>query len=231
MTIDIAEARLCVQASADAYTSTPDIQSLMAHVRILTDSTGKMIIAFRGTDQPLDVLTDARIWRSRADGYEVHSGFLYGWRSVSEYVLNASKSSGRVVVTGHSLGGALAKLCALAIEKVTPGRVAAVHTFGQPRVGNRAFAYTYNAALRDRTFRWINQEDIVPRLPGVLTGYVHCGHEMFMPSIGPWRMPSPLWFKLLSDVVGAWREWKKGRVALLADHHIAGYQAQLLKPR
>lgn len=49
----------------------------------------------------------------------VHAGFMNVWLSISEGIiakvkeLKASKSSAKILVTGHSLGGAVANLCAL----------------------------------------------------------------------------------------------------------------------
>jgi hypothetical protein len=42
------------------------------------------------------------------------------------------------------------------------------------------------------------------------------------------KINPPIWFKALSDAVGLYKEWKQGKVALLADHFVAAYQARLL---
>jgi len=234
---DIAQARACAQASADVYSLSGRapkdslIETQLAHV-LIRDITGPdqvvtKLLAFRGTANPLDFVTDFRIWLKPANGFRVHAGFLTAWQSVENRILDGMGAS-RYLVTGHSLGGALAALCALAIESRVPNAVTAVHTFGQPRVGNLTFALVYRAALSERTWRWVNEEDVVARLPGRLSGYCHAGQEVFMPSMGPWRLNPPLWFKLASDLVGAYREWRDGRIALLADHHIAAYQAKVV---
>jgi len=240
---DLEQARACLRASALAYSNPANsasgiwaegtglrIQTSLAHV-LVTDITGAdglrtKLIAFRGTAAPLDLLTDVRIWRKPIDGYTVHAGFLQAWESV-QYRILEGVAAVRYVVTGHSLGGALACLCALAIESRAPGAVLAVHTFGQPRIGGAGFALSYRTALGSRTWRWVNEEDVVARLPGVLSGYVHAGREVFIPALGPWRVDPPLWFKIVSDAIGAWREWRDGRLALTADHHIAAYLAKL----
>lgn len=63
--------------------------------------------------------------------------------------------------TGHSLGGAMAMLAAAR----TPGPVAGLYTFGQPRVGDSSFAEALNAKLGGRAFRYRNANDPVPRTP------------------------------------------------------------------
>ena len=55
----------------------------------------------------------------------------------------------RLLVTGHSLGGALATLAAFDIKQAVPDLRMEVYTFGTPYPGNRAFAREYDALLPD----------------------------------------------------------------------------------
>ena len=72
----------------------------------------------------------------------------------------------QVYITGHSLGGALAILCAY--DVATRSSCAEydldvkVYTWGTPRVGNHAFAREYNRRLPD-TWQVINSDDAVTR--------------------------------------------------------------------
>ena len=77
-----------------------------------------------------------------------------------------------VYVTGHGLGGAFAIISALDINDYLNQGVDVVYTFGQPRVGNDAFA-AYYANKLPNTFRVINNADIVPHLPPTTAGYLH----------------------------------------------------------
>jgi hypothetical protein len=175
-------------------------------------------------------------------GMEAHEGFLAALDSIYWEVRGAlaglrGAKGGRIWLTGHSLGGALAKLFALraALEKRRPD---GVYTFGEPRVGNGAWRDCYDALLKGRTFRVVDGEDLVTRIPWLLWAYRHCGTEVFYPSCGlleiaparreprptNYRIDPPWWSKGFSDVFGAWREWsREGRLALLADHHIGRY--------
>ena len=74
----------------------------------------------------------------------------------------------RLFVTGHSMGGALAVLAAADFEldsqKKNP--VTAVYTYGQTfEYGDPQFSAAYDAALKNATFRYVNDLDIVPHLP------------------------------------------------------------------
>jgi hypothetical protein len=87
----------------------------------------------------------------------------------------------RLYVTGHSLGGALATifpaLLALHGEADVLGRLAAVNTYGQPRVGDKAFG-AFLAAAGVPLLRTVYRYDVVPRVPfdaPPVAEYVHGG--------------------------------------------------------
>jgi triacylglycerol lipase len=68
-----------------------------------------------------------------------------------------------VVVTGHSLGGALATLLVADLTASTPLKPQA-WTFASPRVGDAAFAARYGA-MSTVSWRIYNQVDVVPYFP------------------------------------------------------------------
>lgn len=70
----------------------------------------------------------------------------------------------RVFITGHSLGGALATLCAIRMKSDYPEISPIVYTYGQPRVGNRAFAVDYNNQIKNH-FCIVHDQDPVVRFP------------------------------------------------------------------
>jgi len=79
-------------------------------------------------------------------GASVHTGFLGAYNVAANEVLSLvagqlkSYPSYKVVVTGHSLGGAVASLAAVSIKSAHPNVALKLYTYGQPRTGNAAFA-------------------------------------------------------------------------------------------
>jgi hypothetical protein len=103
----------------------------------------------------------------------VHKGFLDSfnnlWPGIQKQIRAWQKAyklsaNAQVYVTGHSKGGAIARLAALKLkaDKLLP--VTEVDTFGAPRVGGPSFAAKYAAAgLTDN--RYENDDDLVPHVP------------------------------------------------------------------
>eukprot|EP01065_Artemidia_motanka_P017867 TRINITY_DN21267_c0_g1_i1.p1 TRINITY_DN21267_c0_g1~~TRINITY_DN21267_c0_g1_i1.p1 ORF type:complete len:1646 (+),score=434.82 TRINITY_DN21267_c0_g1_i1:63-4940(+) len=118
-----------------------------------------------------------------------HRGFRRAFDSVAPEVVERLKPildthpHHEVVVTGHSLGGAIAMLLACEIRRKF-GRVPTVYTYGSPRVGNRTFAKIYDSIIPD-TFRVVNQSDLISTLPWSLFGvFMHCGKEVAIDKSG-----------------------------------------------
>lgn len=152
-----------------------DRRSTQAYVaRTGTDA----IVAFRGTERSSmgDILTDLKFIRRHTPDGRMHSGFWGGYENVHGDILRAvrplSDAGGRVWLTGHSLGGALAVVAAyrLGAEARTP--VAGVITFGQPMVVMPDLAENLFPLLHDRTVSFVNGRDVIPRL---VWPYVHVG--------------------------------------------------------
>lgn len=134
-----------------------------------------LIISFRGSQQPKDWINDFNAWHAIVpygnynSKIRVHQGFLTCYKSIRTqilgYVLENKKEVSTIFVTGHSLGGALALLCAVDIQYNFSNKFEIIcYTSGAPAVGNRAFARSYNKRVPDTT-RTYMKKDIVPKLP------------------------------------------------------------------
>lgn len=186
-----------------------------------------IVVAFRGTEptQREDWITDLKF--RRCEG--VHRGFLAAWQSVRDdverQIRRVRDRHQMLVITGHSLGGALAVLCARNLMDAF-NTAPRLYTFGQPRIFNDVMARKVAANL-PYWYRVVNEEDIVPRLPLWCMGYRHAGTEVFLPSFGGATLNPPLHYKLLSDLWGIIDSWSRKRLAVAADHGIARYVTRL----
>lgn len=64
-----------------------------------------------------------------------------------------------------------------------------LYTFGQPRTGDREFARKPDADFEQQTFRYVNNNDIVTRVPFRAMNYSHVGlFDISMP-MGSSGMP------------------------------------------
>lgn len=74
----------------------------------------------------------------------------------------------QITITGHSLGGGLASLFSYVLLAYDYGPfISGVYTYGQPLVGNRHYATLLNKKIGNRFHRWVNHNDIIPRIPVV----------------------------------------------------------------
>jgi Lipase (class 3)/C2 domain/RhoGAP domain len=86
---------------------------------------------------------------------------------------------------GHSLGGALASLAlSLALLRPKPIVVNGCYTFGQPRVGCRAFSEFVAESAPLIIQRVQNSSDVVPSTPPSSAGFHHCGLHTMLCSDG-----------------------------------------------
>jgi len=143
------------------------------------------VVSFRGTDYLINWVQDLEYYKvdtkfsacdSADDGRQrhhhcrVHSGFFQDWQSVKMNVFNATTAvlkdhpDSAMMVTGHSLGAALAALCSLELSMLFNRTDIGLYSFGEPRVGNKFFA-DFFAERVPRTSRIVHQDDVVPHLP------------------------------------------------------------------
>jgi hypothetical protein len=143
----------------------------------------RAIIAFRGTlvSRKANWLVDIDC-RFRGTPSR-HRGFGDGWASLRPAITQwlAARAPKTIVLTGHSLGGAMAVLAAYDLAEHWP--IAEVTVFGCPRAGTGAFAQSYASrpagpgagrSLGAVTTRYVMVTDVVARLPPPLV-FAHVG--------------------------------------------------------
>jgi predicted lipase len=118
-----------------------------------------------------------------SSGARMHQGFTRAYLSVRSQIHDyfQSQSVNGVVVTGHSLGGALAKLCGVDVQYNFKDLVntISVYTYGAPRVGNAGFRDSFNNRVPD-SHRIVYGVDIVPNVPRFWQGYRHVSNEVHL---------------------------------------------------
>lgn len=151
-----------------------------------------LYITFRGSDGKQDWCDNIKGWTKEVPyqttnpNIKVHAGFISQYkkaRNLLRVVLDKDIVEGKcnsIIVTGHSLGGALATICALDLQfnDHNDMEIECI-TFGSPRVGNRAFAHSYNLRV-PVTYRLVYGHDTVCKVPPKILGYEHVGTRILV---------------------------------------------------
>lgn len=150
-------------------------------------------VAFKNWLYNLYVPLEAVPWKFHAQGLKnpaLHEGFLISYQSIERELLRSlvkiqnRNPSFSIKVIGHSLGGALATICALRLRDVFSFAAhVSLLTFEAPRVGNHDFTRLIEVSFPDPLdrIRMTNGRDMVPRLPPYLMGFYHHAQEIFIP--------------------------------------------------
>jgi len=181
------------------------------------------VVTCRGTEPNdwRDVKADLDLGKAMAEtvGW-VHRGFKREvddlWPRLEQALVNNTRT---LWFTGHSLGGAMAAICAgrcrLSYIRSNPR---ALFTFGSPRVGNRR----YVNYVQIESYRWVNNNDIVARVPPAWLGYRHKGQEVYLNAYGKIRRLTG-WQRVKDRWRGFVRGLREGRIDFFADHSIRQY--------
>lgn len=191
-----------------------------------------LLLAFRGTHELKDWMTDINITLVGGPGGRVHEGFLMGlslvWSQIITFICNERK--GRALwVTGHSLGASLATLAVAKLRLERDEPVNGLYTFGQPRTGDRDFAKNFNADFCAQTFRYVNNNDIVARVPFRAMNYSHVGSFRYFDVNGNQRDDISWWDKLADHLKGSINDLLKPGTDGMKDHSMSRYMACLEK--
>jgi pimeloyl-ACP methyl ester carboxylesterase len=133
------------------------------------------VIAFRGTDVKLDWLVNLDEVATPTPHGQIHRGFYSAYRSLERQIpaVLAQTKPKHLWITGHSLGGALALVCAYDLIENEKVEIDGVVTFGQPMVAYTQLDVYLDRLLLGRYVHFVNEADIVPRVPP--PPYAYCG--------------------------------------------------------
>jgi len=150
---------------------------------LIVDGRDASFVVFAGTD-PLVIANWVTDFNTRMSSTDLHRGFDAALESVWPQVAQAigAARDRPLFILGHSLGGALAVLCADRAARELNAVARGVYTFGMPRAGGAAFATRY--ALADTTYRLLHGDDIVPSVPPSELGFRHVGRLIRAPRGG-----------------------------------------------
>ena len=149
-------------------------------------SDKSIYVVFRGSISIANWLTDFDATLAPYDAFpecncQVHMGFQLSLKTVYAQTLTEVRRlmkqhpTYKVKTTGHSLGAALAQLCAMNL--LADGVDTSMINFGQPRVGTEKYANFSNEKLVQ--YRVVHYKDSVPHVPEQALNYQHCRYEIY----------------------------------------------------
>ena len=132
------------------------------------------VIVFRGTDDSNDWIANMNRFVAKTEHGPAHRGFCIAYQPLASQVsqIIGDANPKHIWITGHSLGGALAVLCAYELIEYEGLEIDGLVTFGQPMVARDQLCDHLNEILAGRFVHYVNQSDVVPRIP---PSFEHCG--------------------------------------------------------
>jgi triacylglycerol lipase len=166
---------LLAQGAERAYHKTPDIGEHTSASRAIVEKIGgNTVISFPGSDNLACWLADLNVTIRDVPGMgRVHEGFWKSWKKIADGVQAVSVRHS-TILSGHSLGAALAILAgaALCLSGKPP---LAVYAFEPPRVSIDSTITKLFSDNHVEVFLYRNGFDVVPMIPRILHSWQHCG--------------------------------------------------------
>ena len=141
----------------------------------------RISVVFRGTDSKLDWYYNFNFRQKLLyKNVRVHEGFYRQLHSNGSYQLLVDVVKEQlekypnyeIIVSGHSLGGALSTLFGFELSKEIQNKIT-IYSFASPRVGNLNFKKKFTERKNLKHFRVTYKRDIVPSFP--MLNYHHVG--------------------------------------------------------
>lgn len=200
-----------------------------------------LAIVFRGSSNTSNWINNLKAAHTRhmpvayrPQGGTVHFGYEFAWTGLCPQVVDMMERRRcetrymPIIVTGHSRGGALAMRSSIDLTKRADVR--SVYTFGSPRWCDKVAAREYDMVLGRRTFKIVNNNDVVPSLPPWRAGWQHVGRMVYIDRKGrvhPDVHTRPFWDRAL----GALAHLGKPGLDAVRDHSGGGMRSYLVPLR
>ena len=191
------------------------------------------VLSFRGTANWGDWKINLNAGRVPMPGREavgIHRGFWDAFKDSADKIrLAVDKEVPNdlgLYITGHSLGGALAQIASVVLER---DNLAACYTYGSPRVATAAF----DTCVKCPHYRVVNHWDLVPGvpLPTLWWGYRHTGDPRLLTGKAPiaaLRRDQNIVLRFLVDLYSAARWVATHDFSAVNDHMIWNYRDLLM---
>ena len=182
------------------------------------------VICFRGTEpkEMSDIKADLNAIQRKGlhNKGDVHGGFQGEINKIWDLILekvNELKDH-KIYITGHSLGGAMATICAKRLQEQNI-TVQCLYTYGSPRVGDRRWV----KSLQIPHYRFQNNNDVVCKVPFWIMGYRHHGKNVYIGYNGKIAKMN-MWRRFVDSMRGRFKAWSKWQFFDgIYDHDITTY--------
>lgn len=150
----------------------------------ILEGNNHFLIVLRGTTGPYEWINNTRFIFKETELKDTKLGLHLGFYELYKELIGVISSlanilsTKKILITGHSLGGAIGQLFALELSEFHP----VVYTFGAPRVGNGVFKDLFEEHISE-SYRIVNYGDVVPELPPFLKNkqtYKHASKAIYI---------------------------------------------------
>jgi triacylglycerol lipase len=175
------------------------------------------IVVFRGTEPTSweDIKADVQFRKIGG----IHRGFKAALDDVWNQLItdyNANASGKQLLVTGHSLGAALATLYS---HRICDSN-SVCYTFGSPRTGTPK----QTKKMLFTAYRFRNNNDIVTKVPPEFLGFSHKSDKTtYFDVEGNVKEGYSRWYMIKQWFKGTGKGLLKGKVDGFSDHSMGGY--------
>ena len=182
------------------------------------------VICFRGTEpkEMSDIKADLNAIQKQGlhNKGDVHGGFQGEINKIWDLIIekvNELKNH-KIYITGHSLGGAMATICAKRLQEQQV-EVQCLYTYGSPRVGDKRWV----KSLQIPHYRFQNNNDVVCKVPFWIMGYRHHGKNVYIGYNGKIAKMN-MWRRFIDSMRGRFKAWSKWQFFDgIYDHNITTY--------